>query len=159
MYVPLRDRLGRVVHLYEDACRAGGVPTDRLEERPLLSDADLDRLEAEIGRLLPEEARELFLWHDGSPNVNLVPDLSFNPFWVYRAGYPAVRGDRWLHVTNAHRDDINWAALFTVLNQNKMQFMVLTSVLPDSSSAIRWSTKSRRLRATMVTFGSISALN
>jgi hypothetical protein len=92
-----------------------------------LTDQDLDRLEAEIGRLLPEDARELFLWHDGSPNVNLVPDVSFNPLWVYRNSYLAVRGDRLGRVTNAHGGDIKLAVLFEVLNKNKMPFMVLTT--------------------------------
>jgi hypothetical protein len=125
--VPLSDRLERVAALYEDACHRAGVATYRLQERPLLTDNDLDRLEAEIGRLLPEEARELFLWHDGSPNVNLVPDLSFNPLWVYRDSHLAVRGDRLGRVTNAHGGEINLAVLFEILNINKMPFMVLTT--------------------------------
>jgi hypothetical protein len=121
--------LDRLISLYEKAYRLG-EPDWRVDLSPPASDDALDRIETELGRLLPEEARQLYRWHDGcSPSI--VPDLRFNRVKValemhLSLQYAATHGYRLPSVTN-RPETLEPAALFPVFNIDKTMFNVVTA--------------------------------
>jgi hypothetical protein len=123
---PLRDRLDRLISLNEAAYHRGGEVHWRLRLGMPLSDDDLDRLESRIGRLLPQEARDLYLWHDGCiPGI--APAISFNPLAVVAGIYTPSADFGHHELTNAQGGTVDPAALFTVLNIDTVTFSVLTT--------------------------------
>jgi hypothetical protein len=123
----LRDRLDRLVSLHEAAYRDAGETDWRVGLRPPLREDDLDRVENQIGRLLPQEARAMYLWHDGCMPW-IAPDFSFNPLSVAARIYRPI-ADFGLHnLTNGGGGKIDRAALFPVLNIDTVTFSVLTTV-------------------------------
>lgn len=135
----LGDRLDRLISLYEAAYRVG-VPGWRAGLRPPAGDDDLDRIEKQVGRLLPEEARQLYRWHDGC-TTSIAPDLDFDSLElshkVYGSlQYAVTRGYRLPDLTNGP-EKFDTLALFPVFNINKVLLNVLTnSAIRASTSAL-----------------------
>jgi hypothetical protein len=113
----LRNRLDRLVSLYETASRIG-EPSWRLEKRPGVTSEGIEGTETRLGSLLPPEARELYSWHNGCVPW-LAPDLGFKPIEVACARYLARRGQRLIPVTNDSAE-ISLHALFPILDIDKV---------------------------------------
>ncbi len=133
----LPGRLDRLTSLYEAAYRVG-EPNWRVELRPPASDEDLDRIEQRLGRLLPEEARQLYRWHDGSI-TSIAPALDFHfvelALKVYGSlQYGVTRGDRLPDLTNGP-ETFDTTALFPVFNLNKVLLNVLTTSAARASTS------------------------
>src|SRR2546430_4702349 len=134
----LGDRLDRLTSLYETAYRVG-EPNWHVGLRPPARDDDLDRIEEQLGRVLPEEARQLYRWHDGSI-TSIAPALDFASvelaLEVYGSlQYGVTRGYRLPDLTNGP-ERFDTAALFPIFNLNKVLLNVLTaSAARPSTSA------------------------
>jgi len=73
----IHERLDRLVDLY-DAVRARSGESSLADDLgPPATTAELDRIEAHLGLLLPDEVRALYRWHNGV-KIWLVPALGFN---------------------------------------------------------------------------------
>lgn len=119
---PLGDRLDRLVWLYETAYQTG-TPGWRVGLRPPASGTDLNRVEQRLGRLLPEEARDLYQWHNGCDRTFLVPDLSFNPLDRAVSIYQATDRTGIQPVTNGPGSVEN-VDLFPVFNIDRILFSI-----------------------------------
>jgi hypothetical protein len=100
--------------------------------RPGASDTDLDRIEEQLGRLLPDEARQLYRWRNGGGITSIAPDLDFPSLELAlklrrSLDYAVTRGYRLPDLTNGP-DKLDIAALFPVLHINKGFLHVLTTL-------------------------------
>src|SRR5260370_8365225 len=84
---------------------------------------DLNRVEQRLGRLLPEEARDLYQWHNGCDRTFLVPDLSFNPLVRAVSMYQATDRTGIQPVTNGPGSVEN-VDLFPVFNIDRILFSI-----------------------------------
>lgn len=132
-----RDRLDRLISLYEAAYRVG-EPNWRVGLRPPASDDELDRIEEQLGRLLPEEARQLYRWHNGCI-TSIAPAFDFHSAELAHEvhlslQYGVTRGYRLPDLTNGP-ETFDTAALFPVFNINKVLINVLTSSARRASTS------------------------
>ena len=129
----LRNRLERLISLYQAVYRVG-EPNWHADLQPPARDESVDRIERLLGRLLPEEARELYRWHDGGIS-SIAPTLRFDSVeWAYKV-YEPMRNFPLPKPTNA-LDAIETGALFPVFNIEKALFTVPTTsghIAPSSA--------------------------
>jgi hypothetical protein len=93
--------------------------------RPAASTQTLDQIEAYLDRLLPEEARELYQWHDGCV-PSLAPDLGFSSVEIAYQKILPVRGFGSLKITNAP-GHIDLVTVFPVFDMDRVVFVVETA--------------------------------
>ncbi len=125
----LPDRLDRLISLYEAAYRLG-EPNWRVDLRPAASDKDLDRIEEQLHRLLPEEARHLYRWRNGGI-TSIAPALDFHSAELAHKEHLSLHhvarhGYQLPNLTNGP-ETFDTVALFPVLNINKVLLNVLTA--------------------------------
>lgn len=126
--IPLGERLERLVSLHEAAQRRAGDPDWKVGLYAPATEAQLDRIDAHLGRLLPEEARELYLWHNGCGYTAFVPGVDFQKLEVaYQWWLPTRQLATPFEVTN-RQGAIEVRVLFPVFNINKLSLDVMTSV-------------------------------
>ena len=120
----MKERLDRLAYLYQAAYRQGD-PTWHAQLRPGVSDAELNRTEEQLGRLLPEEARTLYSWHDGA-NTALAPYLDFNPLAIAAEMAASITRFPLPAVTN-EPSVIKSGSLLPVFKIDRVLFNVLTT--------------------------------
>lgn len=123
--VRCNERLERLVAAYEAAVEAAGATWDFSPRAPA-SDEELDEIEASVGRLLPQEAREMYRWHNGLGSW-LAPEIDFSHVDLARELY-SIQCIDLPAVSNACQEIIPVGVLFRVLNLDKVTLDVATTV-------------------------------
>ena len=127
--VTLSERLDHMVELYVAPWRDAGHsnPYPYLTQGDPATDDELDEMERAIGRLLPDEAREIYRWHNGC-GVWLVPNVGFPMLRLSRTVYDVTKEVRRLPDLSNAADQVRPHELFAVFNTNKPLLCVRTTV-------------------------------
>ncbi len=95
----LIDLMERMLSLYESAHEGSGVDA-HVQRRQPLTEEDLKAFESRVRRLLPDEAHQLYRWHDGCV-VYIAPLIGFLPFHVAAKSYDVLHRGKLPEVSNA----------------------------------------------------------